>query len=134
MTSLLFNELCAAAAREGDIQLHSELRRIAAHIDLCQREIDTGGWEEEFQALLFRMVDRPLFELLTCVTLRFSTTRPSTEPIYRDEAAMGTWRAGRHRIIEAILARDGELARFEANRSNRAVVLDWIARQRGAEA
>ncbi len=132
MTSLLFNELCAAAAHEGDASLHPALRQIAARIDLCQRETDTGEWEEEFQDLLFRMVERPLFELLTRVTLRFATSRPATtESIYRDAAAIAGWKAGRHRIIDAILARDAPLARFEANRSNRQVVLDWLDRQRG---
>jgi DNA-binding FadR family transcriptional regulator len=131
MTSLLFSELCATAAREGDDALHPELRRIADRIDLCQVEIHTGEWEEEFQDLLFRMVERPLFELLTRVTLRFATNRPPTEPIYRDAAAIGDWKDGRHRIIDAVLARDEALARFEANRSNREVVLDWLRRQRG---
>ncbi|MDR2858726.1 MAG: FCD domain-containing protein [Novosphingobium sp.] len=131
MTSLLFNELCAAAAREGDAALHSELRDIAGRIDSCAREIDTGEWEEAFQDLLFRMVERPLFELLTRVTLRFATSRPTTESIYRDAVAIDGWKAGRHRIIDAILSRDEELARFEAERSNRRVVLDWLGRQRG---
>ena len=130
MTSLLFNELCAAAAREGDVALHPELRAIAERIDFCVRDIDTGHWEEEFQDLLFRMVERPLFELLTRVTLGFATSRPkATESIYRNATAIDGWKAGRHRIIAAILARDEALARFEANRSNREVVLKWIERQ-----
>ena len=132
MTSLLFNELCAAAAREGDAAQHPELRRIADRIDLCEREIDTGVWEEAFQDLLFRMVERPLFELLTRVTLRFATSRPVTTASIYDAEAMIGWKVGRHRIIDAILARDEELARFEANRSNRQVVLRWIERQREA--
>jgi GntR family transcriptional repressor for pyruvate dehydrogenase complex len=132
MTSLLFNELCATAAREGDLALHPELERIGARIDLCEVETDTGEWEEEFQDLLFRMVERPLFELLTRVTLRFGTSRPVTEPIYRDPAAIAGWKQGRHRIIDAILARDEALARFEADRSNRQVVLDWLRRQASA--
>jgi DNA-binding FadR family transcriptional regulator len=131
MTSLLFNELCATAAGLGASALHPELRRIDARVDLCGGERDTGEWEEEFQDLLFRMVDRPLFELLTRVTLRFAMTRPPTEPIYRDPAAIAGWKEGRHRIIDAILRRDEDLARFEANRSNRLVVLDWLRRQRG---
>jgi DNA-binding FadR family transcriptional regulator len=131
MTSLLFDELCATAAREGDPALHGELRAIAERIAACATESDTGEWEEAFQNLLFRMVDRPLFELLTRVTLRFATSRPRTEPIYRDAEAIAGWKQGRHRIIAAILAADSELARFEANRSNRAVVLDWLRRQRG---
>ena len=78
------------------------------------------------------MVERPLFELLTRVTLRFATSRPKTEPIYGDAAAVEGWKAGRHRIIEAILRRDEALARFEADRSNRRVVLDWLRRQGAA--
>ena len=62
--------------------------------------------------------------------LRFATSRPRTEPIYGDAAAILEWKAGRHRIIDAILARDEALARFEADRSNRRVVLDWLRRQR----
>jgi DNA-binding FadR family transcriptional regulator len=130
MTSLLFNELCATAAREGDVALHPELRTIGESVDRCEVETDTGEWEEAFQDLLFRMVERPLFELLTRVTLRFATSRPRTDPIYGDAAAILEWKAGRHRIIDAILARDEALARFEADRSNRRVVLDWLRRQR----
>jgi hypothetical protein len=33
------------------------------------------------------------------------------------------WRAGRRRIIAAILANDPDLTRFEANRQNREVVM-----------
>ena len=132
ITSLLFNELCAAAAREGDAALHPELRAIAERVDLCLSPADTGTWEEAFQDLLFRMVERPLFELLTRVTLRFSTSGPAPAGVlYRDASALDGWRLGRHRIIAAILARDEALARFEANRSNRQVVLSWLAGERG---
>jgi len=130
MTSLLFNELCATAAG-GDEGLHPELRQVDARVDLCASEQDMGEWEQDFQDLLFRMVDRPLFELLTRMTLRFGNSRPPTEPIYRDAVAIEGWKAGRHRIIDAILRRDEGLARFEANRSNRLVVLDWLKRQQG---
>jgi GntR family transcriptional repressor for pyruvate dehydrogenase complex len=131
MTSLLFNELCATAASEGDVGLHPELRGVGERVDACEGEIDIGEWEEDFQNLLFHMVERPLFELLTRVTLRFATSRPRTGSIYRDASTIEGWKAGRHRIIDAILSRDGALARFEANRSNREVVLDWIKRQAG---
>jgi len=123
MTSLLFNELCAAAAACEDDALHEELRRFDARLDLCRVEADMAGLEIDFQDLLFRMVDRPLFELLTRVTLRFAESRPA-EGMYRDLVAVEQWVAGRHRIIDAILRRDRELARFEADRSNRRVLLE----------
>jgi hypothetical protein len=63
------------------------------------------------------------------VTLRFATSRPKTEPIYGDAAAIAGWKQGRHRIIDAVLHRDEALARFEADRSNRRVVLGWLERQ-----
>lgn len=122
MTSLLFNELCAAAAACSDAALHDELRRFDPRVDLCREEADMAVLELDFQDLLFRMVDRPLFELLTRVTLRFASSRPS-EGLYRDLIAIAQWQEGRHRIIDAILRRDEELARFEADRSNRRVLL-----------
>jgi DNA-binding FadR family transcriptional regulator len=122
MTSLLFNELCAAAAGCADEALHEELRRFDPRVDLCEVETDMADLELDFQDLLFRMVDRPLFELLTRVTLRFAASLP-LEGIYRDRIAIAQWKAGRHRIIDAILRRDEELARFEADRSNRRVLL-----------
>lgn len=125
MTSLLFNELCAAAAGCTDDALHEELRRLDPTVDLCAEEADMARLELAFQDLLFRMVDRPLFELLTRVTLRFAESRPITS-LYRRMVAIDQWKAGRHRIIDAILRRDRELARFEADRSNRRVLLDSL--------
>jgi hypothetical protein len=132
MTSLLFNELCATAASEGDEALHPELRRIADRIDLCEIEIHTGEWEEEFQDLLFRMVERPLFELLTRVTLRFATNRPPTEPIYGDAGAIAGWKEGGI-ASSTRYSRGRALARFEANRGNResyglAAAAAWLAK------
>jgi DNA-binding FadR family transcriptional regulator len=129
MTSLLFNELCAAAAECEDDALHEELRRFDPRVDLCSVEADMGELEPDFQDLLFRMVDRPLFELLTRVTLRFAESRPVTG-LYRDLIAVEQWKAGRHRIIDAILRRDRELAHFEADRSNRRVLLRRLGETR----
>ena len=130
MTSLLFNELCAAAAACEDEALHAELRELDRRVDLCRCDEDMTELEIDFQDLLFRMVDRPLFELLTRVTLRFAASRPA-EGMYRDLVAVEQWIAGRHRIIDALLRRDRELARFEADRSNRRVLLE---RLRGSRA
>lgn len=131
MTSLLFNELCAAAAGCGDEALRDELEKFDGRVDLCRNEADMATLELDLQDLLFHMVDRPLFELLTRVTLRFASSQLS-EAIYEGVIAVEEWKAGRHRIIDAILRRDEELARFEADRSNRRVVLQrFRQRQKG---
>lgn len=128
MTSLLFNELAAAAARCDNADLHAELRSFAASIDGFDSEEEMLALEEQFQDLLFRMVNRPLFELLTRVTLRFSAGLRGDGRDHRAFAARH-WKDGRRRIIDAILRQDEELARFEANRSNRATVLALAERE-----
>lgn len=125
MTSLLFNELCAAAAACDDRGLQDELRGFALTLARSGNELDVGEQEQLFQDLLFRMVDRPLFALLTRVTLRFAQSRPAGSAI-RGAFTGEEWKAGRRRIIDAILRNDEELARFEANRSNRRILLTWL--------
>lgn len=127
ITSLLFNELVPAAAACRDERLHAALAALADTIDACNTEAERWTFEEAFQDLLFRMVQRPLFEVLTRVTLRFATIR-SAPLIDASRAGVAEWKAGRHRIIAAILAQDAELARFEADRSNRRAVLGGLHR------
>ncbi|MGE3690472.1 MAG: FadR/GntR family transcriptional regulator [Novosphingobium sp.] len=129
MTSLLFNELCAAAAGSADREGQDELRDFALRLPSCASETDMGAMEQQFQDLLFRMVDRPLFELLTRVTLRFSAMQPGDAP-GRGLIHLEQWIAGRRRIIDAILRRDVELARFEADRSNRQILMAALERSR----
>lgn len=129
MTSLLFNELCAAAAECIDPDLMDELRTFARSVAAASDEAAVQSLELAFQDLLFRMVDRPLFELLTRVTLRFSASAP-IEPAYRGAITLERWKAGRRLIIDAILRHDAQLARFEANRNNRDYILAWLRQMR----
>ncbi len=127
ITSLLFNELVPAAAECRDEELRSALRAHGDTIDDRNSEQERGSFETVFQDLLFEMVDRPLFEALTRVTLRFAHTRRAPL-IDGSRAGVAEWKAGRRRIIDAILAQDAELARFEANRSNRRAVMAGLGK------
>jgi DNA-binding FadR family transcriptional regulator len=127
ITSLLFNELPPAAAACRDEALREELRRLAQRVDACDSNPAAGAFEGDLQELLFRMVDRPLFEVLTRVTLAIGIARGAGEARFGG-GSLASWKAGRHRIIAAILAQDQELARFEANRSNRQAVLSGLGR------
>lgn len=129
ITSLLFNELVGAAARCRDEVLRAELRDLAHRLDGCEAEPARGQFESDFQDLLCRMVDWPLFELLTKVTLRFAMASGAT--VVPGEAVLA-WREGRHRIIAAILVGDAELARFEAERSNRREVMKYVEETSGS--
>lgn len=122
MTSLLFTELATAAAQCRDDTLRGKLAALGGRVSAYRTTGEFGEFELEFQELLFQMVRRPLFEMLTRVTLHYSSSRqaPTVRSIGQ---GVDIWQDGRRRIIEAILANDPELARFEANRQNRAVVL-----------
>lgn len=125
MTSLLFNELAAAAAGCADPALRGELAAFAETVADCADEPAMATMEQAFQDLLFRMVNRPLFELLTRVTLSFSANLPA-EAMFRGLIGLDRWKAGRQRIIAAILEGDSELARFEADRQNRRVLMGGL--------
>lgn len=130
MTSLLFTELVTAAAGCTDEALRAKLAALADRTAACRVMEDFGNFEVEFQELLFQMVRRPLFEMLTRVTLHYSSSRNAPR-IHSFDDGGEVWREGRRRIIAAILANDPELARFEANRQNRAVVLAHLRSDKG---
>jgi DNA-binding FadR family transcriptional regulator len=127
LTSLLFNELAAAAARCRDQALHDALARLRASMDAESSANERLAFEAEFEDLLFRMVDRPLFELLTRVTMTLSLGRKNAE---ESGVISPEWWDGRARIVDAVLRRDPELARFEADRSNRRHVLAMAEREK----
>src|SRR5438067_1718842 len=68
---------------------------------------------------------------LGSVTLRFAAMSGGPE-LYRGADGIGQWIAGRQRIVAAIIAGDEGLARFEADRSNRQVLLAWLRRDGAA--
>jgi len=126
ITSLLFIELCAAAAAEQlPDAMRARLEGFCTRLEDSEEQRELGRLEEDFQTLLFDLVDRPLFELLTRVTLHLSQSAPASG-LATGLIAPDLWLEGRRRIIRAILAGDVPLARFEARRSNRDVILASI--------
>ncbi len=126
MTSLLFNELAAAAAASCSDEHRAGLEAIRQRIGASESMEEVSALELDFQSLLFRMVNRPLFELITRVTLQISTVA-ADETISRNLTGFAEWKDGRCRIINAILEGDEELARFEADRKNRQPIMKAIA-------
>jgi GntR family transcriptional regulator, transcriptional repressor for pyruvate dehydrogenase complex len=118
ITSLLFNELCAAAARCDDPVQLGGLSQVARSIACCTEVSKIVQLEWELQEQLFRMVRRPLFELLTRVALQHADTQ-RTNSLTRRGFGFEQWQESRKHIIAAIIARDPKLAHFEANRRNR---------------
>jgi DNA-binding FadR family transcriptional regulator len=111
-------ELIPAAARSATPPLLTELRNLSDRIDTCRSGEDRLAFEDDFHAILFRIVDRPLMELLAQVSMRFYRGMPIPS-IFEGPDGIAAWQAWRHQIIDAILARDPERAAFEAQRHRR---------------
>lgn len=118
MMTLLECELMPAAALCEDPVLHRELSRLDERIDRCESGEDRVALEDDLHKVLFRMVDRPLIELLAHVSMRYYRSAP-IPPIFEGEEGARAWRDWRRKLIAAILGRDPELARFEAERHRR---------------
>jgi GntR family transcriptional regulator, transcriptional repressor for pyruvate dehydrogenase complex len=121
--TLLRAEIIAAAAHCEDTALREALTALHARVDLCDTADKRAALESELYQLLFKMVARPLFELLTRVAWRLYD--PSSIPVlYPGAEGVADWKAGQSRLIRAILEQDEELARFEAMRHRH----DYLAR------
>ena len=130
MMSLLNCELVAAAAGCGDPALQAQLRALIPRIDGCETMEQRIALEQAVSSVMFSMVDRPIVQLLARVTSSVYQANP-IPPVYVGEEGVAEWKAGRHRLIEAVLRQDEELARFEAMRM-RQLRLSALKAQRAA--
>jgi GntR family transcriptional repressor for pyruvate dehydrogenase complex len=110
-------ELAAAAAQCSDVQLRSELQALGNRLDACDTPTSRVDWEKQLRALFFRMVHRPLFELISRVSMQLYDASASL--VYEGDAGVAEWRLEQGRVVAAILKQDQELARFEAERHRR---------------
>ena len=115
MMSLLECEMAPAAARSQDEGLRERLRSALVQLDASDTIERQVAVEETVYGVLFRMVDQPLISLLGRVTVQAYRAKPHASMLL-DPGGVEIWRAGRRRVIEAILRGDEDLARFEANR------------------
>jgi DNA-binding FadR family transcriptional regulator len=115
IVSLLDCELIPAAARCTDEALRETLRGLAARVDVSDTAEARIALEQELHNTLYKMVNRPLIELLTRVTTQLQRSQPG-QPLFSGPEGVAAWKAGRSRILQAVLDQDEELARFEAAR------------------
>jgi GntR family transcriptional repressor for pyruvate dehydrogenase complex len=115
MRTLLETELIVGAASSTDDRLFDEMKGLAAKIDKCDTPELRIEFEGQLNDLMFRMTKRPLVELLSRVTLRHYSMQ-AIPALFPGEDGLKAWKSGRRRILDAIMRRDEELARFEADR------------------
>jgi GntR family transcriptional regulator, transcriptional repressor for pyruvate dehydrogenase complex len=112
IVTLMDCELAPAAAHCNDEKLRAELRVLSDRLSECDTAQSRVDWEQQFRGHLFRMVDRPLFELISRVAMQVYNTSHLT-PVYEGKTGIAAWRLEHGRIIAAILTQDQNLARFE---------------------
>lgn len=122
MMTLLDCEIMPAAARCNDAELLAGLRALKGKIDNCVTSEARVNFEDGLHTILFKMVDRPLMELLAHVSMRYYRSQP-VAPIFEGEDGLHAWRKWRHQIIDAILDQDPDRARFETERHRRELLL-----------
>ncbi len=122
MITLLDCEIIPAAARCRDEALREAMRALLVRIDTSHTLDDRVVLEEELRNVLFKIVSRPLTELLARVTMQLYKTQPKP-PVFPGEEGVLAWKTSRRRILQAILQQDEELARFEAERYRQQVSL-----------
>lgn len=122
MTTLLDCDIVPAAARCTDETLRAAMRDLLATVDSCDTRETRAAFEMALRDVLFKVVARPLMELLLRVTTQFYQAE-SHLPVFSGDEGVLAWKAGRRRILQAILDQDEELARFEAERYRQQVAL-----------
>jgi GntR family transcriptional regulator, transcriptional repressor for pyruvate dehydrogenase complex len=128
MMTLLDCELMPAAAASTDMLRLAELRRLKVRVSHCVSGDERLALEDDLHVILFKLVNRPLIELLAQVSMRFYRSRPIPQ-IFEGAEGLRAWQQWRHQIIDAILAQDPERARFEATR-HRASLLKRLAEEK----
>jgi GntR family transcriptional repressor for pyruvate dehydrogenase complex len=125
--SLLDCEIMASAALCRDAELRKAMEALSRRIDRCDSDEQRSLCESDLRRLLHRMVSRPLVEFLIGVTGNLYRREP-IDPVFPGAEGIAAWRDSKRRIVQAILAGDQELSRFEAERYHRQV----LTRLRGA--
>lgn len=127
MMSLLDTELMPAAARCSDVGLRREITALLPRIDASDTPQARIAVEEDLHRIVFRMVERPLFELLARVTSQVARSQ-GAPLLFPEGGGVMLWRQARRRMVRAILDRDPGLAMFEAVRYRQ----DLLARMAAA--
>jgi GntR family transcriptional repressor for pyruvate dehydrogenase complex len=119
--TLLDCEIIPAAALCRNADLRKAMAALGKRLDVCDSVDERDACESELRRLLYKMVSRPLIEFLTGVTGNLYKREP-IDPVFPGDEGVSAWRESKRRIVQAILAGDEELSRFEAERYRQLVL------------
>jgi DNA-binding FadR family transcriptional regulator len=123
LTVLLDCDVIRAAAESMDADLEHKILSLCSRLDGTKSAAARIEFEVAFRETLFELVERPLLQLMSHVAMQLYS-KQSDPAMFAEAVPLEDWRAGRRRILDAILSRDSELANFEAHRFRR-LMLGW---------
>ena len=124
MTILLDCDMFQAAARSRDPSLGEKITALLKTLNQCETAEDRNRFEVDLRETLFRVVERPLLQMLAHVAWQLYSTEPPENSL-AESMGMEEWKKGRERILRAIQQQDEELTDFEAQRYRR-MMIDWL--------
>jgi len=130
MITLLDCDIFPAAARCEDESMRTAVLKLSHRIETCATPEQRIAFEDELRQLLFRMVPRPLMEFVVRATSRIYRAAQISDTLFVGSEGVTAWKAGRRRMLEAVLNRDEELAGFEAARYRKDVMARIRAKER----
>ena len=125
MTVSLDCDIAEATAISSDDTLEESIENLMAQLDSCETPENCIQFEVDFRDTLFRIVRKPLLELMARVAMQLYNAKAGFGQADLNFINLADWKQGRRRILSAILSRDGELAYFEAHRFRR-MVKQWM--------
>lgn len=124
MLILIDCDMIPAAAKSEDETFRQSVTQLLARLECCEQPEDRVQFESDLRETLFNIAERPFLVCVSRVTMQLYKLQ-SKSGLFFDPEMVQIWKAGRLRILQAILKRDEELARFEAERY-RQVVVSWL--------
>ncbi|WP_049974444.1 FadR/GntR family transcriptional regulator [Azospirillum sp. B4] len=113
-----------ATAARADL---AEFRQhLVDRLDVTYLAADVVRDEVALYAVLMRMAGNPALELFHRTLFEFGQRDANLRVFQGHPDRCAHWRAGRLRMVDAILARDPEMAVLLARRQNR-LMLDWVS-------
>lgn len=129
VTGPISAESAALAARCDDGALRADLLEMLDQVQHCDTPCAFMDFDTRFAALLGMMSGNPVIEVLTAISYSFGRDEQGIY-LYADEGQRSVARQHFRAIGQAVLDRDGDLARFMMRRRLE-VIHAWIA---GADA
>lgn len=123
LSVILDSEIIFNAAQSFNSDHTAVIESLISQLQNCESAEAVIQFEIEFRTTLLSICYKPLLELLAKVAMQLYSNESNNDMLEKG-FPLDHWRTARLRILQAILAHDKALAKFEAERF-REMILEW---------